>query len=322
MNDHHTIVSALQNVKPGTWQYEYDQDQTRLQGKTQGKGLSKERCVDPGIWIRWDLFHGEEITFSHEAKELSLEITYCAKGRVGWQMKDGSSIYLGQGDIALHPMDCCATSTMRFPSGFYRGLTVVLDFGKMNQNKLFQELEIDLKHIQERYCRHEVYAIADNEEIHDVFYLLEKQGKENLTFQKIKIVELLMTLSQKDWTQAKTLDPLEPMQMRSIRQMHDFLVENYEKHYTIEELSKKYLINTSSLKACFKAVYGMPIAAYMKEYRMQKASGFLKDTDHTIQEIALSVGYSSQSKFSQAFKDVMHVLPNIYRKEYRNNQRR
>ena len=38
---------------------------------------------------------------------------------------------------------------------------------------------------------------------------------------------------------------------------------------SFEELSKQYLMNTTTLKSVFKAVYGMPIASYMKEYRMK-----------------------------------------------------
>ena len=59
----------------------------------------------------------------------------------------------------------------------------------------------------------------------------------------------------------------------------------------------------------------------MKEYRMHQASEMLRQTDKPVALIAQEVGYTSQSKFSQAFKDVMHVLPNVYRKEYRKNQK-
>lgn len=74
-----------------------------------------------------------------------------------------------------------------------------------------------------------------------------------------------------------------------------------KRHYTIEELSKQYLMNTTTLKSVFKAVYGMPIASYMKEYRMKLASNMLLQEDKSISEIAAAVGYKSQSKFTSAF---------------------
>ena len=91
-----------------------------------------------------------------------------------------------------------------------------------------------------------------------------------------------------------------------------------KRHYTIEELSKQYLMNTTTLKSVFKAVYGMPIASYMKEYRMKLASNMLLQEDKSISEIAAAVGYKSQSKFISAFRDIFQILPTAYQKLYRN----
>ena len=92
------------------------------------------------------------------------------------------------------------------------------------------------------------------------------------------------------------------------------MTEQLEQRFTIEELSKQYLINTSTLKEVFKAVYGLPIATYMKEYRVHQAMKLLRETDATIADIAAQVGYETQGKFSKAFKDVTQVLPTEYRK--------
>ena len=87
---------------------------------------------------------------------------------------------------------------------------------------------------------------------------------------------------------------------------------------SFEELSKQYLMNTTTLKSVFKAVYGMPIASYMKEYRMKSASNMLLHEDKSISEIAATVGYKSQSKFTSAFRDIFQILPTAYQKLYRN----
>ncbi len=106
-------------------------------------------------------------------------------------------------------------------------------------------------------------------------------------------------------------------QTELIKKIHNQLINNLDKRFTIEELSKLYLINTSSLKSIFKSVYGLPIAAYMKEYRMKYAAKLLRENNGSIADIAAAVGYSSQSKFTKAFKDIMQVLPVEYRNRYR-----
>ena len=96
------------------------------------------------------------------------------------------------------------------------------------------------------------------------------------------------------------------------------MTSDLKRHYTIEELSKQYLMNTTTLKSVFKAVYGMPIASCMKEYRMKLASNMLLQEDKSISEIAAAVGYKSQSKFTSAFRDIFQILPTAYQKLYRN----
>lgn len=79
-------------------------------------------------------------------------------------------------------------------------------------------------------------------------------------------------------------------------------------------MSKEYLLNTTTLKNIFKAVYGTSIAAHVKEHRMQHAAKMLLETRESIADIANAVGYDSQSKFTSAFKDAYQVTPREYRK--------
>lgn len=91
-------------------------------------------------------------------------------------------------------------------------------------------------------------------------------------------------------------------QLDTIRRVHDLLTENLDRRYTIDELSRRFLINPSSLKEMFKAVYGKSLAAHIKEHRMELASKLLRETGLSIAEIAERVGYENQSKFSAEFK--------------------
>ena len=97
------------------------------------------------------------------------------------------------------------------------------------------------------------------------------------------------------------------------RQIHDFLMENLDKHITIEELSKKYLTNPTTLKKIFKNIYKTSIANHIKIHRLEKAAYLLKSTNDTVLNIAKSVGYGSQSKFTRSFKEIYKVVPTKYR---------
>lgn len=101
-----------------------------------------------------------------------------------------------------------------------------------------------------------------------------------------------------------------------IRKVHAYLMENLDSRVTIEELSRIFLMNTTTLKAAFKKVYGTSIAAHMKQHRMHRAARLLLTTRDDISVIARAVGYESQSRFSAAFREVFHVLPTEYRKNH------
>lgn len=106
-------------------------------------------------------------------------------------------------------------------------------------------------------------------------------------------------------------------QIGIIREIHDRLTEQMDERITIEELAKQYLINPTTLKTAFKAVYGTSIAAHMREHRMEHAAKMLRETDMSIAQTAQAVGYDSQSKFTAAFKTFFGVLPREYRKNHR-----
>ena len=119
-----------------------------------------------------------------------------------------------------------------------------------------------------------------------------------------------------EFTPQNQLTEYQSEQVEIVREIHDQLLEHMDQRVTIEELSKQYLINPTTLKNAFKSVYGTSIAAHIKEHRMEQAAKLLKETDQSIAEIAKAVGYDSQSKFTAAFKNFFRILPREYRKKH------
>lgn len=149
--------------------------------------------------------------------------------------------------------------------------------------------------------------ITSRREGKEVYYRASDNTRAQLLHQ---LVEKLVELSCPSEEDAHLL-----WQEEVVRAIHRQLTEHLDRRYTIQELSRQYLINTSSLKATFKSVYGAPIAAYMKEYRIREAARLLRETQNSVGEIAAQVGYVNQSKFTAAFQDIMKTLPTEYRRQ-------
>ena len=293
----------------------------QFSAKTVGKGKIEAYHVFPGVDASYNLLSAAEITVHHAASSSVLELFYCRNGRVGWNMRGGTAVYLGAGDLTAHSSACCADSAMMFPLGYAEGISLSIDLPVLDANcpEILKESGLDLPTIQSTFCGEKPVAIPACPELEGIFApLYSAPSFRRRAYLQLKIQELLLYLSDVE-PEKHALTQYGSQQTELIKEIHRQLTEHLDQRFTIEALSKQYLINTSTLKEVFKTVYGLPIATYMKEYRMAQAMKLLRETRIPISEIADRVGYETQGKFSKAFKDVTQILPTEYRRTQDSN---
>jgi AraC-like DNA-binding protein len=118
------------------------------------------------------------------------------------------------------------------------------------------------------------------------------------------------------------IDALPPEQTGWLAGMRDPAVgralslihEKPSEPWTMDTLGERAGLSRSSLHERFVRFIGQPPMQYLTQWRMQVASGLLRDSNATIVEVALSVGYESEAAFSRAFKRVAGVAPGAWRK--------
>lgn len=67
----------------------------------------------------------------------------------------------------------------------------------------------------------------------------------------------------------------------------------------------------------FKREFGETPHSYLQRRRIERAGMLLRETDRTVTEIALDVGFQSISWFTTAFKEAMGETPTGYRDRLR-----
>lgn len=270
-----------------------------------------------GIELSYLTLNSDILSIQHPALDHVLEINYCRKGRIGWEMGNGNNVYLGQKDFSLHTLKTCADSSISFPNGTYEGLTVTIDLNALTENPpdILVGTEITGDYLYDKFCKEtSVTSFAGNEQSERIFLGFYNKSKNlSLSYQKIKVLELILYLSELRVDIKNRLTEYQSEQIEIIREIHEQLTEHMEQRFTIEALSKQYLMNPTTLKSIFKSVYGNSIAAHIKEHRMERAAKLLLTTDLSIAEIAEQVGYDSQSRFTAAFKTFSGKLPKDYR---------
>lgn len=274
----------------------------------------------PGIELSYITLKSDKIRLPHDPLDHILEINCCKAGRMGWQMENGNTVYLGPGDYCIHTMDICASSVMTLPNEYYEGIILCIDLDTLTRKppELLAGTGITGDFLLQKFCKgRRLASFAGNVQTESIFSGFYEQPEElRPSYQKLKALELLLYLGKCKVSANDHLADYQADQIETIRKIHDQLTGHMEQHFTIEALARQYLMNPTTLKTIFKAVYGNSIAAHTKEHRMERAAGLLLQTQDNMAEIAQAVGYTNQSKFTAAFKKYFQVLPTEYRKQH------
>lgn len=248
----------------------------------------------------------------------TISIHHCREGRIEWEVSNGSYLYLASGDIML---DSSATENKHcsFPVSHYQGITITISIPDAiaGINELFSSFSIDLESLEQLFALKTRPFIMHGDSVPDrvISELYQVPDSIRLEYLRVKVLELLVTL--------KTVNPsilgrerpyFYKAQVEKVKAVMAYMTGNPERHSSMEELASKYEISVSTLKKCFKGVYGTAIYTYMRNYRMDLAASLLMQTDELITVIAGKVGYANTGKFSEAFKNRKGKTPSEYRK--------
>lgn len=101
-----------------------------------------------------------------------------------------------------------------------------------------------------------------------------------------------------------------------VRLAKDFIAQRYSNpEITLEMIANEMKVSPVYLGRIFKQELGIPFVNMLTHTRIKQAIHYLSTTDMSIIEISEKVGYDSQHYFSTAFKKVVGIAPNQYRKE-------
>lgn len=268
----------------------------------------------PGITLSWLQVQAEEAPIFDQPGE-GIVLHYCQSGRIGWKLP--ASVYLGPGEFLLtNPTNL---GEVCLPNRDYTGLLLSIAPAALGENapEPLSGSGITGEALLTSYSLGgKPVPFSAEPALRQVFESLSVGSEAyRLIFWKIKVLELLVLLAAGEGCREKRLTEYPAEQVEIIRQIHDRLIGNLEQRCSIEELSRQYLMNPTTLKQMFKTVYGTSIAAHIREHRMEAAARLLAQTDMSIADVARQVGYDSQSRFSAAFKAYYRMLPKEYRRK-------
>lgn len=95
-----------------------------------------------------------------------------------------------------------------------------------------------------------------------------------------------------------------------------YLYTNYRNKITIDELTKEFYMNRTTLAKKFTEEVGKSIIAYLVRLRVTLAASMLRDTMIPVAEVMSRVGFVDSAHFNRMFKKQMLCSPAEYRQRY------
>ena len=287
-------------------------------------GRMKTFHLFSGIDYALTTFEASSCDYRKHAVSDVIEIAYCKSGRFECEYKNGYFTYIGEGDFAIGVLEA-QTEKPYFPLGYYTGCTIIIDVkktGMVFQNTI-EGISIDLAALLQNYCPDNKCAVIKTpsmllrifNELYEASQDCRFPSDTTNGYLRLKVLELLFLLQHyKPQKQSAAHTCFSGVYIKKIKAIKADITEHWSENPRLKDLSQKYGIGLTVMKDCFKAVYGKPIYAFQKEYKMQKAAQLLHTTEKSITEIASLIGYENPNKFSSAFKNTFGCSPREYRR--------
>lgn len=291
--------------------------------RTQGCGQKSfsSISVDPGIEVSFFNLKGDSFSFSHRHNPYTVIVDLCKKGRIGWTMQNGDTLFAGENDFMIHSAGSCAQSRVKLPLGFYSGISVSFDLSLVDTVFLQKAgADFSFDDIAKSFCTKEyAQSFAAEDFITGIFNNLKDEKIQCVkSLFKLNCYSLLTYLGAFHHFKHSVLRLNSQIKIEKVRKVTDFLKKDLQKHYTIANLSEIFGINPTTLQESFKDITGQSIDVFVKGIKMNKAEELLADESLSIGEIAHRLGYMNQGKFSAAFKMRKGIAPLEYRKRIKN----
>ncbi|PHN05521.1 GlxA family transcriptional regulator [Flavilitoribacter nigricans] len=101
-----------------------------------------------------------------------------------------------------------------------------------------------------------------------------------------------------------------------IKQVQDFLENNYQEKISVDQLADQFAISRRSLERRFKKATNNTVVEYMQRVKVEAAKRDFEKSRKNINEVMYDVGYTDSKSFRSVFKRITGLTPIEYRNKY------
>lgn len=287
-----------------------------------GDGTMTTYALFPGVALSFNDFHMAAFDSSFTTRQRLFVIDYCREGRMEYAAAENVLSYIKAGDLKLDRR-LTHQGKFVFPSSHYHGITVGLDLD-IAEASLAQQMPafpVSPAALLEKFALGVYPRVFHGGELpqHVFEEMYHVPESIRLPYLKLKVLELLLYLQAMEVPAAEQTPYFYKTQVEKVKAIRDYLAQHLTENHAQAELSAQFDLPLTTMKNCFKSMYGVSIGAWVTACRMDKAAQLLRQgrSGGNIADIAAAVGYDSASKFAAAFKKATGQTPAEYRNEIR-----
>ncbi len=101
---------------------------------------------------------------------------------------------------------------------------------------------------------------------------------------------------------------------RRMLRARDAMDRDFDQPLDVAALARIACVSEKHFIRTFRATFGETPHRYLQRRRVERAMALLRDTDTSVSEICLDVGFASLGTFSRTFSAIVGVSPSAYRR--------
>ncbi len=130
------------------------------------------------------------------------------------------------------------------------------------------------------------------------------------------VYSLILCEHQKEFTK---FIPSNRLELERLEQMLNYLDTHFESVVSLQELADQVHLSREVCCRLFKKMTGKTVTGYLEEYRVNKSLSLVQSNQYSMIQIADMTGFSSASRFAQAFRKHFGCNPGEYNSLKRQN---
>jgi AraC-like DNA-binding protein len=103
-------------------------------------------------------------------------------------------------------------------------------------------------------------------------------------------------------------------QNRRLLRARDAMDRTYAEPLDIPALARIARVSEAHFIRTFRATFGETPHRYLQRRRVERSMFLLRETDRSVTDICMEVGFTSLGTFSRTFRDIVGVSPMAYRR--------